>query len=312
MALISILVAAWNAAETLPHLIHSFTALHYPHKELILCVGGEDGSWALSQQWVSETVHVVCQQPSDGKRGALERGLAHVHGDVVFLTDADCMLNDAGVEGMIRPILHNNAQVTTGSYHPFPEQQYNPFVMMQWAKIRQREQHDPSETNGHLVGINTAISANLYRHYLPQIPQDTLVEDGYLGQLLRRDGIVIHWQPHCQVATLFHTCMRPYIRQQSRWLRGAWQISRQFGDEKLRQKTVRTARYGFYLLLLPLLSLPLPRVGTLLTLLAWGKAAHTYTRLTEQPNWRGAIHLLVADVFVWTRALTLDRWRGDW
>ena len=42
--MVSVLVAAWNEREHIERHIESFLALRYPHKELVLCAGGEDGT----------------------------------------------------------------------------------------------------------------------------------------------------------------------------------------------------------------------------------------------------------------------------
>ena len=324
--LVSMLVAAWNEAEMLPRMLTSFAALRYPNKELILCAGGEDGSEQIARRWESETIRVLRQVKGEGKRGALERCLAQANGTIVFLTDADCVLNDAGFEGMIRPILTREEQITTGTYRPIPEQQANPFAYLQWAKIHQRERHDPTHVGSHIVGRNTALLTDLYRAYLPQIPINTIVEDGYLGLLLQRDGIPIRWLPHCYVETQLQTAIQPYIRQQSRWMRGAWLTGRAFDSQPLVQHAQRTALYGFYLLATLLLILPFGFLGAIVASVSWGKAVSNYVAigriLTKQHPlatyklWIGGLKLLFADCIVWVRALTLDSWlpnrRGQW
>ena len=54
--LVSLLVAAWNEEAHLVAFLSSFMALAYPQKELILCAGGDDQTWALAQAWATPTV----------------------------------------------------------------------------------------------------------------------------------------------------------------------------------------------------------------------------------------------------------------
>ena len=45
LPLVSVLVAAWNESEHIDRHIQSFLALRYPHKELVLCAGGNDDTY---------------------------------------------------------------------------------------------------------------------------------------------------------------------------------------------------------------------------------------------------------------------------
>ena len=123
LPLVSVLVAAWNEGERIEQHIQHFLALRYPNKELILCAGGQDGCYeqALAYQSASQ-VRVFEQQAGEGKQKALHRCLPYTKGSIVFLTDADCLLDDEAFERTLYPVVAGNTQVCTGSSQPHAAQ----------------------------------------------------------------------------------------------------------------------------------------------------------------------------------------------
>src|SRR5687768_5466499 len=90
-AVVSILVAAWNEAEHIDDLIASCLRWAYPRKELVLCAGGADDTLRRARRWEGAGVRVLEQLPGEGKQGALERCLREATGEIIVLTDADCV-----------------------------------------------------------------------------------------------------------------------------------------------------------------------------------------------------------------------------
>src|SRR5579859_460989 len=88
---ISVLVAAWNEAAMIEAHLHSFQALSYPDIELILCAGGSDDTLRRARQAAGRAVHILEQQAGEGKQQALARCAALASGEIIYLTDADCL-----------------------------------------------------------------------------------------------------------------------------------------------------------------------------------------------------------------------------
>lgn len=253
---VSLLVPAWNEAVMLPRFFASFQALRYPNKELILCVGGQDGSLALAQGWASEGVKVLEQRAGQGKWGAIQQMFAHATGRIIYLTDADCLLNDIGFEGIIRPlrrvvsndIITQQEVATTGTHRPLPEQEDDPFVALQWAKLRVHRLGQVSwYTDGRLIGSNFALDAATFAQFYKQVPPTAATEDSYLGQLLHRADIPILALADCTVATEYPSRFFPYLRQQLRWSRG-------HRDLFATQRTTVNGLYGLHLVGTPVIA----------------------------------------------------------
>ena len=77
---VSVLVAAWNESAHIERHIESFQALRYPHKELVLCAGGTDGTYDMAKKYASEVVKVLEQHPGEGKQRALRKAFPQTDG----------------------------------------------------------------------------------------------------------------------------------------------------------------------------------------------------------------------------------------
>ena len=119
---VTVLVAAWNEADLIERHVESVLALRYPNLEYVLCAGGTDDTYRLASRYERPGVVVLEQRPGEGKQAALRRGLQHASGDVIFLTDADCLLDDDSFERTVAPIVAGEAEATSGGSRPLTAQ----------------------------------------------------------------------------------------------------------------------------------------------------------------------------------------------
>lgn len=214
---VSVLVPAWNEASHLPRLAQSFHALRYPHKELVLVAGGEDGSFSLAQSLAGQDVLVLEQTPGEGKQRALRKGLTLCSGEVIFLTDADCFLEDEPFERTLLPLLEGEA-VATGSRCPLSAQIRIPFIVYQWLLHEYGAWRNPPYLQG-LEGRNAA----LHRHILDKLGgfqhPAPIGTDAALAARLAAAGIRIRYLPASRMQTEHPYQVSAYLRQQSRWQR---------------------------------------------------------------------------------------------
>jgi len=153
---VSVLVAAWNEADAIDRCIKSITSLSYHHKELVVCAGGDDGTYDSARQHENGSVRVLKQAPREGKQRALRRCLTASTGEIIFLTDADCVLTDEVFEATLEPILDGREVAATGSYEPLAEQRDLPLVTYQWAIQLYGRIHADAYSAG-LLGANCAV-----------------------------------------------------------------------------------------------------------------------------------------------------------
>jgi len=215
---VSALVAAWNEADHIQAHIKSFRALRYPHKQLVLVVGGSDGTFELASRLAGPGVQVMEQNPGEGKQAALRRGLERINGEIVYLTDADCCLDDESFEQVIYPISAGLELAVSGRFAPLVEQRCQPFVQMQWCIDNYGRSRAGNYIQG-LIGRNAAVKRNLLAEtgdfsYSAKIGTDYLLACQILAV-----GKQIRYCHNSVVATEFHSEFGGYKRQQTRWLR---------------------------------------------------------------------------------------------
>ena len=102
---VSILVAAWNEAPLIERHLASFARLTYSDLQMVICAGGTDGTYAIASRFGGDRLIVLEQRSGEGKQSALRRCLAAATGQVIVLTDADCLITEDQLERLIEPIL---------------------------------------------------------------------------------------------------------------------------------------------------------------------------------------------------------------
>ncbi|MBN1954931.1 MAG: glycosyltransferase [Anaerolineae bacterium] len=262
---VSVLAAAWNEADMIQEHVESFQQLGYAKRELVLCAGGEDGTLALAQQYAGEQVVVLEQQAGEGKQAALRRCLERARGEVVFLTDADCLLDDESFERTLAPVLLEGAEVTTGSYQPLDAQIDNPFVVHQWCAdlAAAARMEDPVRS---IVGRNCALRRQVLDAVGGFEPPLRTGTDYYMGKMLAASGYRIRYRRDSEVRTRYPTRLRSYWRKQSRWVRNLVLHGPAFAAYEEVWMALRTSLVGLTMLLLPLVAL----AAGPLVLVAWG------------------------------------------
>ena len=215
---ISVLVAAWNEAARIDGHIESFRALRYPRKELVLCAGGDDGTYERACRHGGPAVIVLRQEPGEGKQRALARAFAETRGEIIFLTDADCLLTDEAFERTLRPVAIGEEQAATGGSRPLDGQLADSFVFAQAAAQLYPALHGPEYAPG-ILGCNCAVRRSLLvRTAALEVPAPTGT-DYVLARTLLAAGARIRYVPDSQMPTEFPRDPGIYIDQQRRWVK---------------------------------------------------------------------------------------------
>jgi cellulose synthase/poly-beta-1,6-N-acetylglucosamine synthase-like glycosyltransferase len=225
---VSALVAAWNEHDHIDAHIRSFLALTYPDIELILCAGGDDDTLERARRYASERVIVLEQHPGEGKQRALARCLEHASGELIYLTDADCLYDDEALTRLLAVLINEREVAVTGRFAPLPTQRTHPFICNQWAVDTYARARSGAYIRG-LIGRNAALIRTALiesRALEAVVPIGT---DYYLAKRLIAQGQRIRYVHDSIVATHYHAQIRPYMRQQTRWLRNVVVHGRRFG-----------------------------------------------------------------------------------
>ena len=250
LPLVSVLVAARNEADFIERHIESFLSLRYPHKELVLCAGGEDGTFELASRYVGPQVKVLHQESGEGKQRALARAFDETRGEVIFFTDADCLLADEPFERTVWPVVTGEEQVATGSSQPLGEQVRDPFAFTQAATQVYSAMRGPKYAPG-ILGRNCAVARSLLQATAALDAPAPTGTDYVLAKTLDAAGVRIRQVPESRMLTEFPSTACVYLRQQRRWLRNVVVHGRRFGATDEVRAALRTSVTGLVMLLLP-------------------------------------------------------------
>jgi cellulose synthase/poly-beta-1,6-N-acetylglucosamine synthase-like glycosyltransferase len=318
---VSVLVAAWNEADMIREHIESFLQLRYPSKELILCAGGDDGTYEIVCQYAGERVVVLEQRPGEGKQRALQRCFERATGELVSLTDADCVLDDESFARTVAPLLGDSECVTTGMSRPLQGQQDSPFVIYQWCVDAYAAGRHGKYVSG-IKGTNCAIRREALEatgRFQIDAPTGT---DYHLSKRLLSAGYQIRYVPESINETEYSETFSSYVRRQSRWLRNLVVHGRRFNAPGEVWASLRSSLVGLVMLLLPFSFFVVGRIGLYAWCLAFVHslmAKARFFRFTElrhgaRLNWRGAVFwpvFALVDFVAWAMPLVdyLTPWR---
>lgn len=287
---VSILVPAWNEAESIGDCLTAIGNLRYPDREVVICAGGTDGTLELARRFAPPGAVILEQRPGEGKQRALERCLERATGSVIFLTDADCVLDDETFERTLRPILEGEEVATTGARQPLEGQKSHPLVAFQWSHHLWMQSHAPVYVDV-LDGVNAAVRRDVLERVGGFSVPAPIGTDYALSRQLEGAGYRIRFVPESRVRTAYCTAIGEYVRQRSRWFRNRFLHG-------LRHRRWREVAGHLWAALTSLGMLAIPLAGGLGSRLLWAlwlaalsHLAFSQARFTLAAHARGAARL---------------------
>jgi GT2 family glycosyltransferase len=246
---VSVLVAAWNEAGTIARHLESVAALDYPNLEYVVCAGGGDGTLEIARRHAGPGAVVLEQAPGEGKQRALQKAYERATGEIVYLTDADCVVGDVAFERALAPLIEEGEAAATGGSIPPPEQRWrHDFAAYQWAVQQYSLARAPAYVDG-LLGRNAAVRRDALEAcgaFAAAVPTGT---DYHLAKALRRNGYRIRNVPASLVVTPYATDWGGYARQQRRWLRNVALLGARSGAWNEVRASLQTSLLGAAMLL---------------------------------------------------------------
>ena len=114
---LSVIVPVFDERNTVVEIVRRMRAVDLPVDLEIVIVddGSTDGTRDVLRQLGDSTVRVITHEANRGKGAAIRSGLAHVHGDLVLVQDADLEYDPEDWPKLLAPILRGKARVVYGS-----------------------------------------------------------------------------------------------------------------------------------------------------------------------------------------------------
>lgn len=248
---VSALVAAWNEGGRVDDHIRSFRSLRYPNVELILCAGGNDDTFQRAARYAGDRVVVIEQRPGEGKQRALARCFERATGEIIFLTDADCLYQDDALESLLQPLIEEGEQVATGASRPLDEQLEKLLPAYLWTIDVASTARSTRYVEG-ILGRNAALTRQaIDRSGGLDFPARTGT-DYHLAKRLIRSGFAIRHVRTSVVPSKYPEQLGAYRRQRSRWLRNLLIHGGRYGSARDVALTLQTMLAGTLMVLAPL------------------------------------------------------------
>ena len=114
--LVSVIVAFRDEEKNLALLIESLLVQTYKNCEFILVDDhSEDGSLAVAKSYPDARLKVICATDEvSGKKAALRLGYESSSGEILFFTDADCVLGSRCIENIVAKMQSENCAMVCG------------------------------------------------------------------------------------------------------------------------------------------------------------------------------------------------------
>ncbi|MBR3947227.1 MAG: glycosyltransferase [Bacteroidales bacterium] len=114
--LVSVIVAFRNEEKNLPALVESLLAQSYGKQEIILVNDhSDDSSMAVVKSYNDSRINLI-DAPDEvvGKKAALRLGYEKSHGEILYFTDADCILKSNCIETLVSRMCFENCAMMCG------------------------------------------------------------------------------------------------------------------------------------------------------------------------------------------------------
>jgi glycosyltransferase involved in cell wall biosynthesis len=117
---VSVVVASFNGARTLPACLDSLAHLNYPNYEIILVDDGSTDDTARIAGHYAGSVRVI-HQPNLGLSAARNTGIAAASGEIIAFTDSDCRADEDWLYYLVGDLLKTDACAIGGHNFPPPD-----------------------------------------------------------------------------------------------------------------------------------------------------------------------------------------------
>lgn len=218
--LISIIIPNFNGASTLRRCLSAATAVKDEYFEVIVV---DDGSHDNSVEIIKEySCRLIQLEQQAGASRARNVGAKNSHGDFLFFTDADCLIQADTLSVIRQTMAANNSNVVIGGTYTIQPGDNRFFSAFQSAFIHFSETKY-LQTPDYLASHALAIDANTFRES-DGFAQDFLpiLEDVEFSHRLRRMGRKLIIEPRLMVQHIFNysliDSLRNALRKTKYWV----------------------------------------------------------------------------------------------
>lgn len=222
---VSILIAARNEADRIRPTLEALQSLAYrgPLEIIIVDDHSEDNTLSILHHASPDQI-VVLQNDGFGKRSALQTGLQSAKGDIILLTDADCIPGPNWIITMITPFIDQNIHWVSGPVAARADANLiSRYDSLEWQGLLALTGSGFAHRQPVLAqGANIAFRRSSYDlvSTMSTLPNRASGDDVFLLSAFHQaypDGCTFQSDPAALVHTLAPDFWSDLIRQRTRW-----------------------------------------------------------------------------------------------
>jgi glycosyltransferase involved in cell wall biosynthesis len=170
--MLTVLIATYNGAKTLPIVLHEYCKQALPKAEWKLALvdnGSTDNTKEIIEEFLPLLPVTYLFEPRRGKNVALNAGLSHVEGDLIFFTDDDVLPHENWLKELRAAAdSHPVHSIFGGPILPEWESPPEDWILS-WVPLKpafgildDQEEGDKGGKNATVFGANMAVRSNIF------------------------------------------------------------------------------------------------------------------------------------------------------
>jgi cellulose synthase/poly-beta-1,6-N-acetylglucosamine synthase-like glycosyltransferase len=221
---VSILLAVRNGEQFIRKKLECLLALDYPAELveiLVVSDGSTDATEAIVESFSDRRVHLL-QAPRKGKPAALNLGLRHASGEILFFTDVRQVLTPDSLAHLVANFADPTVGAVTGEPQFLKPDSTGEEADMEvywryerWVRRRHAEIDSACNTTGWIYALRRSLAK--------PIPDDSLADDAIIPLRALLGGYRVVVEPEA-VAFDFPSIESGEFRRKVRTLGGLWQV----------------------------------------------------------------------------------------
>ncbi len=235
---VSVIIPARNEEKNIARCLDSVAANIYRGFYEIIVVNdrSDDGTASILKEYSSANgiIKVVTiNKDSDkknlrGKPGALQAGIDIAQGDIILMTDADCIVPKNWIETMVKPYKDENAGLVAAFSHTFTKRIFDRIQAVYWIYLHVMGSAGfgygiPLGCIGNNLSVRTSTLRKLGGYGKIRF---SVTEDLSLLQAVKAEGMRVHYlcYPETTVETVPSRNLKEFLRQLHRWSIGGLEL----------------------------------------------------------------------------------------
>ena len=205
---ISLIIPNYNGSSTIGKCLEAALSSKYGNFEVVVVDDcSVDNSVEIIRQF---PVQLVALEKHAGASSARNRGAEKSRGEILFFTDADCLLRDDALSLANEAVAGNPGAIIGGTYTALP---YDVGFFSTFQSLFIRYSETKKKEPDYLAGHAMVMEASLFRES-GGFPQDILAipEDVKFSHNLRRRGHRLIMKPELQVTHVFDFSLQKSLR----------------------------------------------------------------------------------------------------